>query len=146
MLPHLTPLSVFHINSFSPTSNSYRALSHPPTSPLLVFPLPHKLPFSRPIHLSPLFPPFSPKAPKLEDLIVLFPHPPTNPQDSLVTMTTELLKAEVKDLVAMASASLPPAQPAHPAALAPAQRAARWISQPGRDGAGLQPGGREEKG
>nr|XP_014709415.2 AP-1 complex subunit sigma-1A [Equus asinus] len=45
------------------------------------------------------------------------PHPPTGPQGCLVTMTTELLKAEVKDLVAMASASPPPAPPARLAAL-----------------------------
>lgn len=58
-------------------------------------------------------------------------------------MTIELLKAEVEDLVAMASASPPPAPPARPAALAPAQYVTRRASEPGRDGAGLQARGRE---
>lgn len=99
------------------------------------------------IHLSPLYPPFSPKVPKREDLIVLLPHPPTSPQDSLVTMTTGLLKAEVKDLVAMASASPPPAPPARSAALAPAQYAKPWFSEPRRTGRGFKrEGGKEAKG
>lgn len=58
-------------------------------------------------------------------------------------MTTGLLEAAVKDLVAMVSASPPPAPPALPAASAPAQCVARRESEPGRDGAGLRPRGRE---
>lgn len=58
-------------------------------------------------------------------------------------MTTELLTAEVEDLVAMASASPPPAPPARSAELAPAPYASGRASEPGRDGAGLQTRGRE---
>lgn len=113
---YLPPLSfLLHYNS-----NSYPAPSQlptPSTNP------PYFLTNSSypPIHLVPFFPPFPPKVLKREDLIVFIPHPPTSPQDSLVTMTTELVKAEVKDLVAMTSASPPPSPPTRPAALAPAQ-------------------------
>ena len=62
-------------------------------------------------------------------------------------MTTGLLKAEVKDLVAMATASPPPAPPARRAASAPAQYAAHRSPAPGRTGRGFKrEGGKEAKG
>ena len=89
-------------------------------------------------HLSPLFPPFPPKVPKREDLIVLLPRPPTSPQDSLVTMTTELIKAEVEDLVAMASASPPPSPACAPCSVGACAVRIAWVLRAGADGAGLQ--------
>lgn len=91
-------LSMDHAPSISPLCSSQ--------TPLVILSTSH--PFSR------LFPPRFQSA---RTSLSSSPHPPTGPQGCLVTMTTELLKAEVKDLVAMASASPPPAPPARLAAL-----------------------------